>query len=350
MVKKVVVLLLVCIFVISSFAFADLVIPERREPTAEDLLTPPIVSNLEIHNDGGNNVWLEITIETPENVRRAIEYFETHEAGYNQAGYIGGLRLQYDIDGKQIWDDIGLNYSPNYEQDEDHWNGIFETGYLSELHVDSQVEARAFYTGATADGLERSSDPSETLILNEKVNFKASDWAIEELKKAAKLDLIPASLKEADLSQNITREEFAEVAVLAYQNISESYTPPADPNPFTDTTNTEVLKAYAIGITTGTSETTFDPNALITREQMATMMARALEKAGVDTKRFDPTARTVFADHKLMHDWSMDAIYFMSDKEIIKGIGNNEFGVLGNATREQSLLISVRCVSQFGNN
>ncbi len=346
--KKVVVLLLVCIYAISSFAFADLIIPQFKEPSNLDLTTPPIISNLEIHNDGGNNVWLEVTVKTPDNVRRAIDYFENHEAGYNQAGYIGGIVLQYDIDGKEEWEETSLSLSPNYDQ-KDPWNGIFETEYLSELHVDSEVRARAFYSGATATGIERVSDPSEELVLNEKVNFKSSDWALDELKKASKLDLIPERLKKGDLTQNITREEFAEVAVLAYQAISESYTPPVEVNPFTDTNNIEVLKAYAIGITTGTSATTFGPSALITREQMATMMARALEKSGVDTKKYDPTARVEFADHKLMHDWSMDAIYFMSDREIIKGIGNNEFGVLGNATREQAIIISARCVAQFAN-
>ena len=55
-------------------------------------------------------------------------------------------------------------------------------------------------------------------------------------------------------------------------------------NPFTDTNDEYVLKAYALGITFGTSETTFTPNAEITREQMATMLTRALNKAGINTE------------------------------------------------------------------
>ena len=41
----------------------------------------------------------------------------------------------------------------------------------------------------------------------------------------------------------------------------------------------EVLKAYNLGITKGISENEFAPNELITREQMATMMTRALGSA-----------------------------------------------------------------------
>jgi hypothetical protein len=349
--KKCLASLLVFSLVLSvSLAFADIVVPEkfRVGPSTEDLLTPPIVSNLEIHNDGGNNVWLEITIKTPDNVRKAIDYFENHELGYNQAGYIGGLRLQYDIDGKQVWDDIELNYSPNYNQDDDHWNGIFETGYLSELHVDSQVEARAFYVGATAEGYERSSDPSETLVLNEKVNFKASDWAIDEVTKANDAGLIPHIFDKEDLTKDITRKEFAHLAVILYEKLAgiEVKIASIPKNPFTDTDDVQVLWAYEYGITNGTSDTTFEPNSKITREQMATMMTRALLKAKIDVS-VDLNKVKKFNDDDKMHSWGKDSIYFMSEAGIIKGMGDNQYGVEGTASREQAILISVRSAEKF---
>ncbi|MBR3280319.1 MAG: S-layer homology domain-containing protein, partial [Clostridia bacterium] len=52
-------------------------------------------------------------------------------------------------------------------------------------------------------------------------------------------------------------------------------------------------------------------------------------------------------DDAEMHSWGKDSIYYMSNIEIIKGMGDNKFGVLGNATREQSLLISVRSAEKF---
>ena len=161
--------------------------------------------------------------------------------------------------------------------------------------------------------------------------------------------MIPNLLKDADLTQNITRREFAHIAVRLYEKVAgiDVRIMMIPENPFTDTEDIEVLWAYNYGITKGTSETTFSPDQLITREQMATMMARALEKAGIDTKKYDPTARTEFKDHNEMHDWGMDPIYFMADREIIKGIGDGLFGVNGNATREAALLISVRCAKAF---
>ena len=175
---------------------------------------------------------------------------------------------------------------------------------------------------------------------------KASPWALEELDIANEENLIPWIFEKQDLTVNITRREFAYVAVKLYEAISNIKLVEAKENPFTDTEDIEVLKALNIGITNGTSETTFTPDALITREQMATMMVRALEKAGVKTT-VDLNKVEKFADDGEMHDWGRASIYFMSNHEIIKGVGNNTFSVQGNATREASLLILVRSVDKF---
>ncbi len=175
---------------------------------------------------------------------------------------------------------------------------------------------------------------------------KASNWAIEELEKASEQNLIPWIFENADLTLEITRREFAYVAVKLYEKITNEKLVEAKDNPFTDTTDIEVLKAYGIGITNGTSDTTFSPDKLITREQMATMMARTLNKAGIDiTINLENVSK--YADDDKMHEWSREAIYYMSSIEIIKGVGNNQFGVAGNATREQALLMSVRSAKKF---
>ena len=76
------------------------------------------------------------------------------------------------------------------------------------------------------------------------------------------------------------------------------------------------------------------------------MMPRALTNAGIDTK-VDLDTVQKFADDGLMHDWGRSSIYYMSGIGIIKGVGNNTFDVLGNASREQSLLIAERSAEKF---
>ena len=359
--KKVIVSLLVLcmmIFAMSSVFAAN-------APSDNDLRTAPIISKLEIHNDNEGYVWLEVTVQTPANVKNAIDYFENHELGYNQAGYIGGIMLQYSIDGGE-WEETSLGYSPNYDQNDDNWNGIFETEYLSELHVDSNVKARAYFSGATADGTPRVSDFSNELVLNEKADFQASTWAQNELAKANELNLIPDSLKNGDLTKSITREEFAAVSVKAYEALTGEKAAPVANNPFVDTKNTEVLKAYALGITTGTSAATFEPNALLNREQAATMLTRTYKKATIDgwtiadDSKFplEYTKSNTFADDKDISSWAKDSVYFMNANGIINGVGDNKFAPknttsaeeavgYANATREQAIIIAVRMVENL---
>ena len=360
--KKVIVSLLVLcmmIFAMSSVFAAN-------APSDNDLRTAPIISKLEIHNDNEGYVWIEVTVQTPANVKNAIDYFENHELGYNQAGYIDNIMLQYSIDGGE-WEETSLGYSPNYDQNDDNWNGIFEAEYLSELHVDSNVKARAYFSGATADGTPRVSDFSNELVLNEKADFEASDWAQEELARADELGLIPDCLEGADLTADITRAEFAAVAVKVYEALSGTPAIPIVNNPFTDTSDVEVLKAYNIGAVNGTSATTYDPDALLNREQAATMLTRVFKKVTLagwtlptDSQFTLPyTKPAAFADDKDISDWAKDSVYFMAANGIINGVGNNKFAPknvttqeqatgYANATREQALLIAVRMVENLG--
>ena len=95
------------------------------------------------------------------------------------------------------------------------------------------------------------------------------------------------------------------------------------------------------------SATTFEPDTLITREQMATMMTRALAKAGIDTS-VDMAYVEKFADDASFGKWYVESIYFMASHDIIKGVGDNKFDPQGQASREASLLISVRSAEAFG--
>ncbi len=338
-------------------------------PSAADLKTAPVISDLEIHNDGASYVWLEVKVQTPANVRSAIDYYENHELGYNQAGYISGIDLQYSIDGRD-WEDSEITLSPNYDQGDDVWNGIFETAYLIQLNVDSSVKAQARYVGADADGNPRYSDWSNLLTLNETADFNASQWAMTELAEADKLGLIPDCLKGADLKKPITRAEFAAVSVKVYESLTGTEAQPVEDNPFTDTNDEEVLKAYNVGVTNGISATTFEPRTLLNREQAATMLTRVYKKAALSGWTLETdggfadafkalfTAPAAFKDDAKISSWAKDSVYFMASKGIINGVGDNTFAPkattpaeqaagYAQATREAALLIAARMVKNL---
>lgn len=183
-------------------------------------------------------------------------------------------------------------------------------------------------------------------LSGEKGRLNASEWAIEELRKAEKNGLIPASLANNNLTENITRKEFAHIIVKLYETLTKSKVTAVIQNPFTDTNDSEVLKAYQLGITNGTSDTSYTPDSLITREEMATMFERAIAKAGIDTS-VDISTEAKFSDDSEMHNWGKNAIYFMAREGIIKGVGNGLFDVNGKSTKEQAILLSERTAEIF---
>ncbi|SMC69696.1 S-layer homology domain-containing protein [Papillibacter cinnamivorans] len=180
----------------------------------------------------------------------------------------------------------------------------------------------------------------------------ASAWAVPELQKASQYGLIPDILKGADMTEPITREEFCELAVLLYEKASRTEAPPASPNPFSDTENKRILKAYSLGITTGTSATTFSPKLLINREQCAAMLFRAIKAIAPDGE-YGVTGVKDFPDQKYISSWASDAAKYMYKLGIIKGdtAGNfmpkatttvQQAAGYGMATREAAVLMTVR--------
>lgn len=180
----------------------------------------------------------------------------------------------------------------------------------------------------------------------------ASTWAETELKKANDLGLIPEILKGADMTKPITREEFCELAVLLYEKITDKSVDPVSPNPFTDTRNEQILKAYKIGITAGTSTTTFSPNVLINREQCAAMLFRTIKAIKPDGD-YSIAGIKDFPDQKFISAWAVDATKYMSKVGIITGDAHGNFMPkattsaqvatgYGMATREQAIALSVR--------
>lgn len=198
---------------------------------------------------------------------------------------------------------------------------------------------------------------SVPFTLSGATDYNASDWAKTEIKKADEMGLIPNSLKSADLTKPITREEFAELAVKLYEKIKEITAVAVSPNPFTDTNNPEILKAYKIGVTQGTSDTTFEPKVLINREQCAAMLYRVL-KAVAPQGNFSIEGVKDFPDQKHISDWAVEAVKYMNKIGIIAGDSKGNFmpkattstqqaESYGMATREQAIAMSYRSYERY---
>ena len=167
---------------------------------------------------------------------------------------------------------------------------------------------------------------------------QVSDWAKEQVSKAAETGLVPDSLG-SDYRVSVTRAQFAATAVKLYEAMSGQKAPAAGESPFTDTSDPAVIQAQALGIVSGVGDGKFAADALVTREQAAAMLSRVYTKLGGNIPE---VADTTFADNGKVSGWAKDAVAFMADKGIVSGVGNNSFDPLGNASIEQALVIALR--------
>ena len=174
--------------------------------------------------------------------------------------------------------------------------------------------------------------------------------------------LIPAELKNKDLTKSITRAEFCAVAVQLYEEMGGPRLNAASlDTPFVDTSSDAVKKAYKLGITNGTSATTFDPYTLISREQLATMLTRVYKSLNLpgwtlatdSSYKLDYNGTTKFADDGYISAYAKPSVYFMVKNGVIKGLTATTFAprnvttyeqAIGyaNASREQALIMAVR--------
>lgn len=175
------------------------------------------------------------------------------------------------------------------------------------------------------------------------VDAKVSDWAREQVDSAAVKGLMADCLGD-DFTVNITRAEFAAVAVELYEAMSGDTAPAPGENPFNDTTDPVIIQANGLGIVNGKGDGVFAPADPVTRQEAALMLSRVYTKLGGEIPK---VASTTFADNDKVSSWAMDAVAFMSGKGIVNGVGGNQFDPQGNASIEQALIIALRMIENL---
>ena len=171
----------------------------------------------------------------------------------------------------------------------------------------------------------------------------AAGWARPEIASAIEKGFVPPGIR-ADYRSAITRLDFCRMAVrfveyatgknidaiLAENEVSR------DPKAFTDTSDSDILAAFALGITTGTGNNRFAPDGQIRREEAATMLMRACRVIGMDTG--NPPASD-FTDIDSTPNWARDGINFCRANGIMGSTNSATpiFSPKGTYSRQDSI-------------
>ena len=179
-------------------------------------------------------------------------------------------------------------------------------------------------------------------------------WAEEYLMAAVEKEIYPDILLQADMTQAITREEFAAVAVKYYEALTgqTALLDKSKENPFTDVSaaQEDILIAYQLGVVNGMTATTFAPDGTLTREQAVTMLGRVVElvetgaiakgdAGGLALKK--GSKQVTFTDAGAMGGWAKNYVEYFVSHGVIDGMGNGTFAPKNNMTREQAMKVAV---------
>lgn len=167
------------------------------------------------------------------------------------------------------------------------------------------------------------------------LNDISGHWAEANIKKLVEAGAV-AGYSDGSFkpNNNITRAEFATILVKALKLQA------AGGKVFADTANhwakDSISAAAAAGIVNGYSATQFGPNDLITRQQMAVMIAKAAKLAKADGK--------TFSDNAAIAAWAKDAAASVSAAGIMSGYPDGSFKPAANATRAEAVTVVVKAM------
>lgn len=177
--------------------------------------------------------------------------------------------------------------------------------------------------------------------------YAMSEWAESEAASANKSGLVTESILWGSVTENITREEFCYLAMNLYKNMGGTVEK-TEENPFVDTDNLAVIQAYSLGIINGKTEQLFYPDAPITRQEIAKIImltVNSLQEKTITEK--DVCDICQFEDFEEVHDWATEYMEKAVKNQIINGVSKTKLLPLGNATREQALVIMNRAYESF---
>ena len=147
-----------------------------------------------------------------------------------------------------------------------------------------------------------------------------------------------------DPAGSVTRAQFTKLLVeaLSLETSSTSTT-------FTDVPASAWYAPYVVaadkaGLVTGVTASTFEPDAMITRQEMAAMLYRAMTMAGVTS-----TAGTsTFTDGRKISSFARTAVSRVATAGLMNGFANGSFQPHGTATRAQSAVVVARLLHLMG--
>ena len=159
-------------------------------------------------------------------------------------------------------------------------------------------------------------DNGDFLDENFSVGYPRSEWSGDAIDRAVEKDFIPV-LMRYDYVYSINRHDFA---VIIYNMLEKTgkIDLSNSPQKFTDTASQEITTLAEVGIVSGKSDTLFEPESNLTREEAATILARLCDYVNLLNTNTQST-NSLYSDDNKISDWAKNSVYKLCDYGIMKG-------------------------------
>ena len=176
-------------------------------------------------------------------------------------------------------------------------------------------------------------------------NTLNSSWAKSYINEAYQYEIMPEEMASDDLTENITREQFCELAYKTISRISSQnkikITYAARESHFYDTDNPSVIALKRMGVVSGRTSTKFDPIGLISREEAALILNNMVTTLGLT--KFANTEG--FKDKKEISSWAKESVNVVCGMNIMSGMGDGKFCPKDTYTKEQAVSTMIRLIN-----
>ena len=214
----------------------------------------------------------------------------------------------------------------------------YDNNYALSNPEDKELLASLWDDGIVFDRKTAESVYEGAYILGEDEPTRFSSKSLfGEGEKALNTGMVPRYIGR-NFASHITREEFCDAAYNFLVSVTKLPTSPAI-NVFFDTDNERVNVLNLIGIIKGRGSNEFAPLSYISREEAAVILHRIAVYMN-----FDTTIQSEFKydDDERISEWAKMSVYACFEKNIMHGVGNNEFDPTSAYARDQAFATLMR--------
>lgn len=259
------------------------------------------------------------------------------------------IELEMKKDGKAFtWNNIetpitiSLDYRPTADE-------LKDPDHIVVWYIDSKGNAQAVYNAKydvkTNKVVFKVTHFSKYVVVYNNVTFKdltKFKWAANQIEAMASKGIInDAAGGEFNPAQNITRGLLVDYIVKALDLTAAIDTNFSDVN-----ANSSYYESIAIakklGIISGVGQNLFNPDTDITRQEMMTILHKALMVADKVSTKADITDIAKYKDTAKVSQYAIESTATMIKEGIISGVGNMTIDPTGKVTKAQAAVIAYK--------